>query len=347
VIILDAFGTIWFANRQVSALFGYAHDEIIGESMEKLMPERFRGRHAEHSGHCVRGLDLYGERRDGTEFPLEINLSPVDDVGRTLVAATLRDATERKRVEAELAVARDAIEALRELADRGNQSRRRILEAAGLDLGQPLQTLAVLNGALRRTVTDPAASEALAQQEQAIAAMSRDLHALLEIGKLDSGGIQPEPADFTVAELFEQLRAEFADIAVSNGIRLEIEPGDGLVHSDPALVEQILRHLVSSAIKRTREGCVRLICRHEGALVRIEVLVTGVGIPADQLPYIFEEHHPTEMAAHKWDDGYGMGLSLVKRLATLLRLELDVRSDAARGSAFTIVLPATPEAAVV
>jgi len=101
--IIDAFGTIWFANRRVSALFGYEHDEIIGEDIEILMPERLRGHHASHRGDLVStvrvrtlepGLDLYGQRRDGTEFALELSLNPIEDVGQTLFAATIRDVTD-------------------------------------------------------------------------------------------------------------------------------------------------------------------------------------------------------------------------------------------------------------
>src|SRR6202044_2380550 len=215
MIIIDDFGTIWFANRQVSALFGYARDEIIGESIETLMPERFRAEHIGHRGNFVGnvrvrrmggGLDLVGQRRDGTEFPLEISLSPVEDVGRTLVVATIRDVSERKRVEAQLLVARDAIEAMRELADRANQGRKRFLEAASHDLREPLQALIFLNGSLRRLSTDPDAVEAMSEQEQAINAISTVLNGLFDIGKHESGAIRPELTDFPVATLFEGLR---------------------------------------------------------------------------------------------------------------------------------------------
>ncbi len=349
MVIIDAFGTIWFANRRVSVLFGYAHDELIGESIETLMPERFRAQHNGHWGYFASNvrvrpvdstaLDLYGQRRDGTEFPLEVSLSPIEDVGQTLVAASSRDVTDRKRVEAELVVARDAIEAMRELADRADQCRKRFLEAASHDLHQPLQTVAHLNDTLRRLLTAPDAAQALAQQAQAIGAVSRLLDALLDIGKLESGAIKPEPTDFTVATLFEELRAEFTGIAATKGLELEIETCDGSAHSDPTLVEHILRNLISNAIKYTREGRVRLHCSREAAFVRIEVLDTGVGIPPDQVPYIFHEFHAGGPAISP-DDGYDLGLSIVQRLAKLLRLEIEVRSEVGRGSAFTIVLPA-------
>jgi PAS domain S-box-containing protein len=357
MLIIDEAGIIRFVNQQVSALFGFARDEIIGQSIETLMPERFRTRHVGHRDHYVNslrvrpmgaGLDLFGQRRDGTEFPVEISLSPIEDDGRTLVAAAIRDVTDRKHVEAELIVARETAEAARaladearEIADRANQGKSRFLATASHDLRQPLQTLEFLNGALRRRATDHYAVEALSQQQQAIGAMSRLLNALLDISKLESGAIRPEPTDFTVAAIFEELRMEFESIAANKGLRLEIETCQDAVHSDPSLVEQILRNLVSNAVKYTREGCVRLRCLHEAALVRIEVLDTGVGISPEHLPYIYDEFYQVGVPPNSSRDGYGLGLSIVQRLVKLLTLKLDVRSEVGRGSAFSLVLPAS------
>ncbi len=348
MIIVDASGTIQFANRQVSALFGYDHDEFVGQGVEMLMPERFRSRHVGHLEHYVNnvrvramgaGLELFGQRRDGTEFPLEISLSPIEGSGRTLVAAAVRDVTDRKHVEAELIVARDAADAMRELAERANAGKSRFLATASHDLRQPLQALAMLNGTLRRTVTDPRATEALSQQEQAISAMSKLLNTLLDISKLESGAIQPEPTDFVVSALFAELRSEFASVASSKGLAFEVDSCEDAVHSDPSLVEQILRNLVSNAIKYTRKGVVRLRCLHEAAQVRIEVLDTGIGIPSDQMLHIYDEFYQIGVAANSTRDGYGLGLSIVQRLVALLNLQLDVRSEVGKGSAFSLLLP--------
>jgi len=349
LIVIDAFGTVWFANRQVCALFGYSAEEIIGEGIEKLLPERFRARHVGLRGAFGNnvsaramgaGLDLYGRRRDGSEFPLEVSLSPIEDVGRTLIAAAIRDVTERKRAENELLVARGAAEAMRELADRANQGRRRFLDAAGRELRQPLQTLALRNEDLRRHVSGPAALEALSQQEQAISTMSRLLNDLFDIGNLDSGAVRPEPTDFELAALLRELQGEFTAIAAGKGLRFEIGSCDGVVRSDPKLVRKMLRNLVSNAIHYTRAGRVRVHCLHEAAGVRIEVLDTGIGISPEQLLYIFDEFHQVEVPADGTQDGYGLGLNIVKRIAHLLKLELQVRSEEGRGSAFSIVLPA-------
>jgi PAS domain S-box-containing protein len=117
MIIIDASGSIRFVNRQVSALFGYEHDEIIGKSIEHLMPERFRARHVGHRDQYTGNvrlrpmgadLDLYARRKDGSEFPVEVSLSPIQDGDYVLVAAAIRDITDRNRVKAELIVARES-----------------------------------------------------------------------------------------------------------------------------------------------------------------------------------------------------------------------------------------------
>jgi two-component system, sensor histidine kinase len=348
MIIIDAFGIVLYTNRQVSALFGYPHDEIIGLSIEHLMPERFRARHIGHRQQYTAnirtrpmgaGLQLYGRRRDGTEFPVEISLSPIEDGDHVLVAAAIRDVSDGKRIQAELIAAREAAERACEIADRANQGKSRFLATASHDLRQPLQTLSLLNGTLRRIVSDPDAAEALSLQEQAIGAMSRLLNALLDISKLESGAIRPEPTDFTVAEIFEELRGDFAAVAANKGLKLRIEYCKDCVHSDPSLVEQILRNLVSNAIKYTRQGWIQLRCLHEAALIRIEVLDTGVGIPANQLAYIYDEFYQVGVATNASRDGYGLGLSIVQRLVKLLNLRLDVRSEVGKGSTFSLSLP--------
>ena len=364
MIIIDASGVIRYANRQVTALFGFAHDDIIGQQVEQLMPERYQARHLDHRQGYIRnvrlrpmgqGLELFGRRRDGTEFPIEISLSPIEGGDQILAAAAIRDVTDRKRVEAELIVTRESAERARvaadqarqiadearECADRANQGKSRFLATASHDLRQPLQTLALLNGALRRIDADPDSADALAQQELAIGAMSRLLNALLDISKLESGAIKPEPTDFAVGSVFEELRREFANLAANKGLQLEVEMCTDCVHSDPSLVEQILRNLVSNAVKYTRQGSVRLRCLHEQAFVRLEVTDTGIGIPADQIPLIYDEFYQVGVPTNSSREGYGLGLSIVQRLVKLLQLKLDVRSEVGKGSAFSLIIPAS------
>lgn len=342
MIIVDSAGVIRFANRQLSALFGYAHDEVVGVGVEQLMPERFRGRHVAHRRdyHAAlrlrpmgAGLSLFGRRRDGSEFPLEISLSPIAGPGATLVAAAIRDVTDRDRAEAELREARES-------AERANLAKSRFLATASHDLRQPLQTLSLLSGALRRMVKGSDAAEVLAQQEQAVGAMSRLLNALLDISKLESGAVRPHPADFSIAPLLEGLRREFASIAASKGLGLAVEPMEQTVHSDPALVEQILKNLLANAIKYTRTGQVTVRCRTRDGALRVEVMDTGVGIPAAQLAYIYDEFYQVGVPGNSSREGYGLGLSIVQRLVRLLNARLEVTSEVGSGSVFSLILPA-------
>src|ERR1019366_1926999 len=105
-------------------------------------------------------------------------------------------------------------------AERANNAKSRFLTTASHDLRQPLQTLALLNGAMRRMAKDSESADALAQEEQAIGAMSKLLNALLDISKLESGAIMPEVTDFKVAEIFAELRNEFATLAAAKGLQL-------------------------------------------------------------------------------------------------------------------------------
>ena len=370
MIIIDGSGAIRFVNRQVSSIFGYAHDELVGRPVELLIPERFHARHVGHREHYRNsgrmrpmgaGLELFGRRRDGTEFPVEISLSPIEHGQAILVAAAIRDVTDRKRVEAELIRAREsadqardgadrarelAIQA-REAADRANQGKSRFLATASHDLRQPLQTLELLNGSLRRLPTSDAVAQAVAQQGIAIGAMSRLLNALLDISKLESGAIRPEPSDFAVLAVFEELRREFATSAAEKGLRFQVSAGQEFAHSDQSLIEQILRNLISNAIKYTQRGLVSVRCAvTTHSMLSLEVLDTGIGIPPGQIPYIYDEFYQVGVPTNSTRDGYGLGLSIVQRIVKLLNLKLEVRSELGKGSVFSLAVPASSTAHV-
>jgi two-component system CheB/CheR fusion protein len=171
--------------------------------------------------------------------------------------------------------------------------------------------------------------------------MSRLLNTLLDISKLESGAVKPDPADFAVSSLFEELRREFSGVASSKGLALRIAQCEERAHSDRMLVEQILKNLLSNAIKYTPEGWVSLrTSRPNRDSVRIEVHDTGVGIAADQLRLIYDEFYQVGVPTNSSRDGYGLGLSIVQRLVQLLGVELAVTSEPGKGSTFTLTLPA-------
>ena len=341
MIIIDSSGKILFANRQVTALFGHASHDLVGGPIEVLLPERFRQRHVGHRRDYTdnvrvrpmgMGLELFGMRKDGTEFPVEISLSPIAQENEVMVAAAIRDVTERKRVE-------QALREARREAEHANLAKSRFLATASHDLRQPLQTLGLLNGALRRMLHDSDCLEVLEQQELATDAMARLLNALLDISKLESGAIRLDLVDFAIAPLLEQMRGEFASVATSKGLRFSIDAAAAHVHSDPALIGQVMRNLVSNAIKYTPRGSIELRCEPGDKAVRIEVRDSGVGIATDQLNLIFDEFYQVGVSPNSSREGYGLGLSIVQRIAKLLDLEINVASAPGKGSIFSFELP--------
>jgi PAS domain S-box-containing protein len=347
MIIIDPNGKILFANRQVKALFGHDAPDILGRPVEMLLPERFRQRHAGHrsayTGNVrVRpmgaGLELFGMRRDGTEFPVEISLSPITQEGETMVAAAIRDVTARKQVE-------KALQEARQDAEHANLAKSRFLATASHDLRQPLQSLSLLNGALRRMIRDDDSTDILAQQETAIDAMSRLLSALLDISKLESGAIKVTPTVFEVRALFDDMRREFGAMARNKGLAFSIDETPECVLSDPALIGQVLRNMLSNAIKYTKKGRVELRCSREGEQVILEVRDSGVGIAREQIPLIFDEFYQVGVNPNSSRDGYGLGLSIVQRIARILALDIAVTSEPGRGSTFSFKLPAAERVA--
>ena len=347
MIVIDSAGTIVFANRQLTALFGYGSDEVVGAAVEVLLPERFRTRHTAHRDRYARsvrvrpmgmGLDLFGRRKDGSEFPVEISLSPIRQGDEVIVAAAIRDVSERRQVEQ---VVRDA----RREAEHATLAKSRFLATASHDLRQPLQTLGLLNGALRRMTRDPECLEVLSEQELAIDTMSRLLNALLDISKLESGVIKLDLTDFDLAPMFEQLRRDFSALAASKSLRLAFDAPPAQVHSDPALVSQVLRNLLSNAIKYTQSGSVELRCEMRPGQLHLEVRDTGVGIAADQIRLIFEEFYQVGVSPNSSRDGFGLGLSIVNRIARLLDIRIQVSSEPGKGSVFALELPIATAAA--
>jgi len=348
MLVVDPAGTICFANAHVTELFGHPHERLLGERVELLIPARQRSSHEQHRREYTQsgrarpmgaGLGLVGLRADGSEIPVEISLSHVRcDPGHFVVAA-IRDMTDHVRVER-------ALREAREQAERANLAKSRFLATASHDLRQPLQSLSLLAGTLRRLATGAGALEALESLEQAITTMSRLLNALLDISKLESGKVRPEPRDFPVGLLFRELQAEFAATARSRGIGLVTEATEESAHSDPVLVGQILRNLLANAIRYTRSGSVTLCSRREGDALRIEVRDTGVGIPKDQLEYIYDEFYQIGGEGGGAREGYGLGLSIVQRLVRLLQLRLEVSSAVGVGSTFALTLPRAGAGAV-
>ncbi len=345
MLVVDGEGQIIYANQRVTDLFGYRREDMVNCSVDMLLPERLRPRHASHRRNFAEdprtrpmgaGFDLLGRRSDGSEFPLEISLSPLRD---GLAAAAIRDVTDRKQVEQELIKARESADQAREEADRANLSKSRFLATASHDLRQPLQALSLLHGTLCRMDIHPSGRQVLTQQGLAIDSMKRLLGALLDISKLESGAVKPQPSEFPLQQMFKLLSSEFSTAARSKGLAIEVDSTAIHICTDHSLFEQLLRNLISNAITYTNAGTVSLRAAPTGRGVRVEICDTGVGIPEDQLAYIFDEFFQVGVARNTTREGYGLGLAIVQRIAKLLELRIQVKSELGKGSTFMLELP--------
>jgi PAS domain S-box-containing protein len=340
MIIVDTDGEIVIVNGQAENMFGYSREEMLGNKIEILLPDRIRERHVGHRETFVDeatlrpmgiGMELIGQRKDGTEFPVEISLSPVTTPKASFVSSVIRDVTERKRMEQE-------INAARQEAERANKANSAFLAAASHDLRQPVQALSLLNGALRRTVKDERALEMIKSQDHSLTAMTNLLNSLLDISRLDAGAVTPELEDFPMQRLVDRLSAEFARQARHKGLDFSSSPCEAIVRSDPNLLSEIVQNLVSNAIRYTDKGKVELTCVRREDRCHIEVSDTGIGISEDQQEAIFKEFHQVKPKGGS-KEGFGLGLAIVKRLGDLLGHEIAVQSDIGKGSTFSVSMP--------
>ena len=252
------------------------------------------------------------------------------------VVITFTDITEAKQ-------AGKALEAAKQQAELANVAKSRFLAAASHDLRQPLQTLTLVQALLQKTIGGDPARKLVDMLEPTLGAMTGMLNTLLDINQIDAGTIRAEVTDFPIAELFARLQTEFTYHAQAHGLELRVVPSSLSVVSDPALLEQMVRNLVSNAMKYTNSGTILLGCRRLGGTLRIEVWDTGIGIPQDELKAIFDEFHQVDNAARDRDRGLGLGLSIVQRLADLLRHRVSVRSWLGKGSVFSIEVARSAE----
>ncbi|MEJ2533297.1 MAG: hybrid sensor histidine kinase/response regulator [Halioglobus sp.] len=224
-------------------------------------------------------------------------------------------------------------------AEEATASRTRFLAAASHDLRQPLNAAILYLASIDRDGLEQADAESLRGIGLALENLNSLLSALLDISRLDSGGLQPEPDDFPLHTLLQRLAREYEPVAQVKGLDLRVLATNAVVHSDIMLLETVLRNLLSNAIKYTREGRVLMGVRRRGDRVRIEIRDTGIGIAGEHLQRIFDEFWRAPDAPSADEGSTGLGLSIVERICRLLGTGIEVQSAPGRGSAFTLTLP--------
>ncbi len=355
--------TCW--NRQYRALFALP-DEMgrVGVSLDevlRLLAER--GEIApEATVSILNRFTSFGSpwqlelKRSGRIIELRSN--PMPDGG---VVATYADIT--ARVEADLALKR-ANESLEQrvrsrtaeltrvneelaqaqmLAEEANLGKTRFLAGAGHDILQPLNAARLYCASLIERAGRGPQSEAARNIESSLESVETILGAVLDISRLDAGAMKPVETVFRLDGLLRQIATDFQPLALEKGLSLTIVPSSLSVETDRNLLRRLVQNLVSNAIKYTRHGRVLVGVRRRGGLAEIQVFDTGIGIPIDKLNTVFHEFTRLD-AGMREAQGLGLGLSIVDRIARVLRLEIQIDSGRGKGTRFSVILPVSAAA---
>jgi signal transduction histidine kinase/CheY-like chemotaxis protein len=217
-----------------------------------------------------------------------------------------------------------------------NAAKSRFFAAASHDLRQPLQAMNLYMSVLQGGRNDPTT---LGRLEECVSALDRLLGVVLDLSRLDSGQIVPQPRAFAVQPLLDRAAAMYEAGARHKGLQLRVHATTAWALSDPALLERVLANLITNAIRYTERGGILLGARRRGHALCLFVADTGIGIPLEAHGAVFEEFVQLDNPARDPDKGCGLGLATVRRIANLLEHPLELRSLPGRGSIFSLRVP--------
>jgi PAS domain S-box-containing protein len=345
MVIVDWHGDITLVNAQTETLFGYRREELVGRPVTTLVPERHRRQHREHQRSYMRaaevrnmgsGLELNGRRKDGSEFPVEVSLSPlVTQAEGFVVSSTIRDVTERKRIEAELTARAQALE-------RSNADLEQFASVASHDLQAPLRVVAGFVELLRRRYEgrlDEEADEFIRMTLAGVTRMQRLIDDLLTYARVTRDAQEeavPIDSHAIVTGVLEALSEEIA----RTGAMVVVDRLP-LVRSTPTQITQLFQNLIGNAIKFsiTASPQVRVRSERDGGFWRISVQDNGIGIDPEQGERIFEMfqrlHTPEEFS------GTGIGLAICKRIVEQHGGQIRATAAPGGGTIMSFTLPAT------
>ena len=350
MVIVDNHGKIVLANAQTESLFGYTPQELTGRGVDTLIPKRFHDQHHGHRGGFFgnprarpmgTGLDLWAIRKDGTELPVEISLSPLETEQGVLAAAEIRDVTERKRFELELQETNEQLAA-------ASQAKDRFLASMSHELRTPLNAVIGFTGTVLMGLSGPLTAEQRKQLEtvktngKQLLAIINDL---LDLAQIESGKVELtfEPVDGRT--LLEEVVSGLRPVADAKGIDLQMTMAESSVtlNTDRRSLSQILINLANNAIKYTDEGSVRVeldtIQNGDGPVTRFTVVDTGLGIKEEDRVRLFAAFQQVEPSATQREEGTGLGLYISQKLAELIHGTLSFESQYGTGSRFVLELP--------
>ena len=350
MVIVDATGRIQLVNAQTEKLFGYDRHDLIGQPVEVLVPQRFRPRHAQHrigytatprARHMGNTLDLNGLRKDGTEFPVEISLSPLETEQGMVISAAVRDVTERKAAENARTHAllreREASQRLREL----DRLRSDFLSTVSHELRTPLAAISGFAEVLSTSSADMPETERADLIERIVSASARLdylMSDLLDFARLERGQLKITPERQHLGLLVDAVLARVGPVLENHQLTTAVD-GELSVLADPTAFSRALENLLSNAAKFSPKGSEITLSAHaDDHEVAISVADGGPGIPAGELDRIFDRFYRVGGSTNRLP-GTGIGLAIVKEFTEAQGGYVESTSTEGHGSTFTIHLP--------
>ncbi len=362
IVEVSSDGQIVLVNQIAEEMFGYRRDELLGKSVDMLVPDAVRPQHDRHRDNYLEhprtrpmgsGLDLHARRRDGVLFPVEISLSPIQTEGGVHVTAVIRDVTERKRAEREVRRLQQQytseLEARNREIERANRLKSEFLASMSHELRTPLHTI-IGFAELLQEGSEGALNEA---QKRFVARIHHDsghllelINDVLDLSKIEAGQLTLRRERYPLARSIREALDAVRPGAAAKSLHIE-DRGESQceVDADPLRVKEMLYNLLSNAVKFTPEGgTVWIETAEASGFARITVGDTGIGIPADEQENIFDKFYQVGNTTRGVREGTGLGLSITKELVQMHGGWMEVSSTPGRGSRFTFTLPvAEPE----
>ncbi|TPJ56170.1 MULTISPECIES: PAS domain-containing hybrid sensor histidine kinase/response regulator [unclassified Mesorhizobium] len=245
---------------------------------------------------------------------------------------------ELTRVNEELTRVNEELAQAQMLAEEANLGKTRFLAAAGHDILQPLNAARLYCSSLIEKAGRGPAGKAAVNIDSSLESVETILGAVLDISRLDAGAMKPDDTAFNLDALLRQIGNDFRPLAAEKQLKLTIMPSSLTVMTDRNLLRRLIQNLVSNAIKYTRHGRILVGVRRRGELAEIQVIDTGIGIAGDKLNTVFREFTRLDEGARE-AEGLGLGLSIVDRIARVLRLEIRIFSNPGKGTRFSVILP--------
>lgn len=227
----------------------------------------------------------------------------------------------------------------RKTAEKAVRAKNKFLAAASHDLRQPLHALGLFLAVLERRITNNRDQEVLHKIRQSSESLNSLFNSLLDISRLDAGVVELSLETFLISELLINIRDEFIQLGQIKSLQVSVEITNVVVHTDRILLSRILRNLLQNAITYTEKGYVSVRSRELNGQLIIDVSDTGPGIPESQHETIFSEYYQLNSELSQSSKGLGLGLAIVRKMAELLNVDIQLYSVVGKGSCFSVSVP--------